>query len=158
MGTRSGDVDPGALLYLLEQRKIAAQAMNTLLNKESGLLGISGTSGDMRDLLDKAPKDIRAAEAVDLFCYRAKKYIGAYAAVLGGLDLLVFAGGIGEHAPEIRERICHGLDFLGIRLDAPRNQSNAALISLEGAVRVRIIKTDEDQMIMRHMVSVLGWS
>jgi acetate kinase len=158
MGTRSGDVDPGALLYLLEQKKIAAQAMNTLLNKESGLLGISGTSGDMRDLLDKAPKDIRAAEAVDLFCYRAKKYIGAYAAVLGGLDLLVFAGGIGEHAPEIRERICHGLDFLGIRLDALRNQSNAALISLEGAVRVRIIKTDEDQMIMRHMVSVLGWS
>jgi acetate kinase len=159
MGTRSGDVDPGALLYLLEQKKMSPQAADALLNKESGLLGVSGTSGDMRDLLGKAPTDKPAAEAVELFCYRAKKYIGAYAAALGGLDLLVFAGGIGEHAPEIRQRICNGLDFLGIRLDGSRNAVNAPLIShSESQVKVRVIKTDEDRMIMRHVVSTLGWS
>jgi acetate kinase len=159
MGTRSGDVDPGALIYLLEQKKMSSKAVDALLNKESGLLGVSGTSGDMRDLLGKVVTDNRAAEAVDLFCYRAKKYIGAYAAALGGLDLLVFAGGIGEHAPEIRERMCNGLDFLGIRLDGSRNAANAPLIShSQSQVKVRVIKTDEDQMIMRHVISVLGWS
>ena len=157
MATRCGDVDPGALLYLLEQKKISLKTMNALLNKESGLLGISETSADMRELLNRAPKDERAAEAVDLFCYRAKKYIGAYAAILGGLDVLVFAGGIGEHAPAIRERICDGLEFLGIRLDASCNKTNAPLLSLpDSAIKVRVIKTDEDLMIMRHVVSVLG--
>jgi acetate kinase len=157
MGTRSGDLDPGVLLNLLEQKKISAQELNLLLNKESGLLGVSETSGDMRVLLDKMKQDARAGEAVDLFCYRAKKYIGAYAAVLGGLDVLVFAGGIGENAPVIRERICDGLGFLGIRLDAVSNEANAALLSPpESRVKVRVVKTNEDLMIARHVLSTLG--
>jgi acetate kinase len=159
MGTRSGDVDPGALLYLLERDKMSAKELNTLVNKESGLLGVSGTSADMRVLVDNMYEDAGAAEAVDLFCYRAKKYIGAYAAALGGLDVLVFAGGIGENSPIVRKRICDGLDFLGIRLDAPCNEANAALISLpESRVKVRVIKTNEDLMIARHVSSVLGWT
>ena len=159
MATRSGDVDPGALLYLFGNKKMSAKDLSTLVNKESGLLGVSGTSGDMRALLDATDHDARAAEAVDLFCYRAKKYIGAYAAVLGGLDVLVFAGGIGEHAPVVRKRICDGLEFLGIRLDASSNESNAALISPpESRVKVRVIKTNEDLMIVRHVVSTLGWT
>ena len=159
MGTRSGDADPGLLLYLLEQEKMSAKEMSTMLNKESGLLGVSGTSGDMRNLLDKMQQDSRAVEAVELFCYRAKKYVGAYAAVLGGLDVLVFAGGIGERAPVVRKGICDGLDFLGIRLDAANNEANAALISSPASgVRVRVIKTNEDLMIVRHVLSTLGWT
>lgn len=159
MGTRSGDVDPGVLLYLLEHKKISAKEMNTLLNEESGLLGVSGASGDIRVLLDTMHQDARAWEALDLFCYRAKKYIGAYAAVLGGLDVLVFAGGIGEHAPLARKRICDDLDFLGICLDTPCNEANSALISSpESRVKVRVIKTNEDLMIVRHVLSALGWT
>ena len=159
MGTRSGDIDPGLLLYLLEQKKMSAKEISKMLNKSSGLLGVSGTSADMRVLLDKMEQDAPSGEAVDLFCYRAKKYIGAYAAVLGGLDILVFAGGIGENAPKVRERICDGLHFLGIRLDALGNEANAPLISSsESTVRVRVIKTNEDLMIVRHVLSVLGWT
>ncbi len=159
MSTRSGDVDPGALLYLRQNNKMSAEEMTTLLNKESGLLGVSGTSGDMRALLDKIPQDTQAAEAVDLFCYRVKKYIGAYAAVLGGLDILVFAGGIGEHAPLVRQQICGSLEFLGIQVDAQLNAANAAVISHSaGRVKVRIIETNEEQVIVRHVVSVLGWA
>jgi acetate kinase len=159
MGTRSGDVDPGLLLYLLEQEKMSAKEMSTMLNKASGLLGVSGTSGNMRNLLEKMPQDSRAGEAVELFCYRAKKYIGAYAAVLGGLDVLVFAGGIGERAAAVRKGICDGLDFLGIRLDAQSNEANAGLISSPASgVRVRVIKTNEDLMIVRHVLSTLGWT
>jgi acetate kinase len=159
MSTRSGDVDPGVLLYLLEQKEMAAKEMNTLMNKESGLLGVSGTSGDMKALLDKMQQDVRAREAVDLFCYRAKKYIGAYAAVLGGLDVLVFAGGIGERAPAVRKQICDDLDFLGIRLDVQNNEANAAVISPpQSRVRVRVIRTNEDLMIARHVRSTLGWT
>ena len=159
MATRSGDVDRGALLYLLERDNMSPKEMSMLVNKESGLLGVSGTSADMRDLLDKMSQDARAAEAVDLFCYRAKKYIGAYAAALGGLDVLAFAGGIGEHAPEVRKRICEGLEFLGISVDASRNEANAALISPpEGRVKVRVIETNEDLMIVRHVLSALGWT
>lgn len=159
MGTRSGDVDPGLLLYLLLQKKMSAKEMSTMLNKESGLLGVSGTSGDMRNLLEKMRQDSRAGEAVELFCYRAKKYIGAYASVLGGLDVLVFAGGIGERAAVVRKRICDGLDFLGIRLDAASNEANAALISSPASgVKVRVIKTNEDLMIVRHVLSTLGWT
>jgi acetate kinase len=110
----------------------------------------------MRDLLEKASQDVRAADAVDLFCYRTKKYLGAYAAVLGGLDGLVFTGGIGERAPAIRERICEGLDFLGIRLDAALNGANAPIISSgESRVNVRVIETNEDLMLVRHVVAVL---
>jgi acetate kinase len=159
MATRSGDVDPGALLYLRAHNKMSAEEMATLLNKESGLLGVSGTSGDMRVLLEKIPQDTQAAEAVELFCYRVKKYIGSYAAVLGGLDMLVFAGGIGEHAPLVRQQICEGLEFLGVRLDSPGNAANAAVISHpDGRVKVRIIETNEELMIVRHVVSALGWT
>lgn len=157
MSTRSGDVDPGLLLYLLAQEKMSSKEVNTLLNKESGLAGVSGTSADMRDLLGKVSHDARAADAVELFCYRAKKYLGAYAAVLGGLDVLVFTGGIGEHAPTVRERICSGLEFLGICLDSSRNEANAPLISSsDSRVSVRVIQTDEDRMIVRHVIAVLG--
>ena len=157
MSTRSGDVDPGLLLYLVAQEKMSSKEVNTLLNKESGLAGVSGTSADMRDLLGKVSHDARAADAVELFCYRAKKYLGAYAAVLGGLDVLVFTGGIGEHAPIVREGICSGLEFLGICLDPSLNEANAPLISSsDSRVNVRVIKTDEDRMIVRHVIAVLG--
>jgi acetate kinase len=146
-------------VYLLEEKKISPREMNKLLNKESGLLGVSETSGDMRTLLGKMQEDSRAEEAVDLFCYRAKKYIGAYAAALGGLDVLVFAGGIGENAPEIRRRICHGLDYLGVHLEGARNEANAEVISAaESRVKMRVIKTNEEAMIVRHTVSTLEWT
>src|SRR5208282_1062759 len=120
---------------------------------QSELLVVSGTTGDMRDLLEKAKQDSHAAEAIDLFCYRAKKYIGAYAGALGGLDALVFTGGIGERAPAIRERICTGLHFLGIRLDAAQNAANAPVISAaDSRVNVRVIQTNEDLMIVQHVI------
>jgi acetate kinase len=157
MGTRSGDIDPGALIYLLEQEKMSPAAVDHCLNKESGLLGVSESSADMRDLIAKASSDSRAAEAVDLFCYRAKKYLGAYAAALGGFDILVFTAGIGERAPLIRERICAGLEFLGIQLDRARNGENAAVISSpQSRVKVRVIQTNEELMIVRHVRAVLG--
>ena len=157
MSARSGDVDPGLLLYLLAEKKMSAKEAGTLLNKQSGLLGVSGATGDMRELLEKTKQDPHAAEAIDLFCYRAKKYIGAYAAALGGLDALVFTGGIGERAAAIRERICSGLDFLGIGLDAARNATNAPIISSpDSRVNVRVIQTNEDSMIVQHVITVLG--
>jgi len=157
MSARSGDVDPGLLLYLLAQKKMSAKAAAALLNKQSGLLGVSGITGDMRTLLEKAARDPHAAEAIDLFCYRAKKYVGAYAAALGGLDTLVFTGGIGERAPAIRARICSGLEFLGIEIDAAHNQANAPVISATNSrVNVRVIQTNEDLMIVQHVKTVLG--
>src|SRR5271163_3971587 len=157
MSARSGDVDPGLLLNLLAERKMPAKETGTLLNKKSGLLGVSGSTGDMRELLEKEKQDPHAAEAIDLFCYRAKKYIGAYAAALGGLDALVFTGGIGEHAPAIREHICNGLDILGIRLDGKANAANAPVISsADSRVNVRVIQTNEDLMIVQHVIAVLA--
>src|SRR5271169_6308183 len=157
MSARSGDVDPGLLLNLLAERKMPAKETGTLLNKKSGLLGVSGSTGDMRELLEKEKQDPHAAEAIDLFCYRAKKYIGAYAAALGGLDALVFTGGIGERAPAIRERICSGLDFLGIRLEGKQNEANAPVISTkESRVNVRVTQTNEDLMIVQHVKTVLA--
>src|SRR5271154_5374990 len=157
MSTRSGDVDPGLLLYLLAEKKMSAQEAGALLNKQSGLLGVSGSTGDMRTLLEKSAQDSHAAEAIDLFCYRSKKYVGAYAAALGGLDALVFTGGIGERAAAIRERICRGLEFLGIRLDRARNAANAPVISADdSSVNVRVIQTNEDLMIVQHVIAVLG--
>ena len=127
-----------------------------MVNHESGLLGVSETSSDMRDLLAREAQDVRAAEAVALFCYQAKKWIGAFAAALGGLDTLVFAGGIGENAPPIRARICDGLGFLGIELDEARNAENAAVISADGSrVTVRVIRTDEELMIARSVCRIL---
>ncbi len=117
MSTRSGDLDPGLVLYLASTEGFDTKRLNKMVNFESGLLGISETSSDMHDLLKKEKEDIRAAEAVALFCYQVKKWIGAFAASLGGLDALVFAGGIGENAPVVRDRICDGLGFLGIKLE-----------------------------------------
>jgi acetate kinase len=159
MGTRSGDVDPGVIFYLLDQDKMTSADLNNCLNKQSGLLGVSGSSEDMRDLLEKSSHDEHAAEAVEIFCYRARKYIGSYAAALGGVDLLVFAGGIGEKAPEVRLKICQELEFLGIRLDSQRNQSNESVISsVSSRVKVRIVETNEDLTIVRHVLKALGRS
>jgi len=156
MGTRSGDLDPGLAWYLARTEKMAAEQFNELINFQCGLLGVSETSSDMHDLLGYETRDVRAAEAIALFCYQIKKWIGAYAAALGGLDTLVFTGGIGENAPTIRERICDGLGFLGIELDAMRNTQHASLISSDaGRVSVRVIHTDEELMIAKSVARVL---
>jgi acetate kinase len=150
MATRSGDLDPGIAAHLARTEGMTAQRFYDMANRESGLLGISETSGDMRDLLAAEATDVRSAEAVGYFCYQAKQRIGAYAAALGGLDTLVFAGGIGENAAPVRERICSGLGFLGIELDLTRNAVNDDVISSSTAkVPVRIIRTDEELMIAR---------
>ena len=157
MSTRSGDLDPGVAAYLERTEGMSTKKFHDMVNHDSGLLGVSETSSDMRDLLSRESHDIRAAEAVALFCYQAKKWIGAYAAALGGLDTLVFAGGIGENAPPVRARICEGLGFLGIRLDESRNTGQAAVISTgDSQVAVRVIKTDEEVMIARSVCRVLG--
>ena len=151
MGTRSGDLDPSVPLFLLEEWGLTVTEVSDLVNKQAGLLGVSGTSADMRDLLDREASDPRAAEAIALFCYGAKKFLGALAAALGGLDALVFTGGIGEHAGLVRERVCEGLAFLGIRLDRGRNAAHAPVISSDAAaVTVRVVPTDEDLMVARH--------
>jgi len=150
MGTRPGDLDPGVAWYIIKSEQLTSKQFNNLINRESGLLGISETSSDMHDLLALETKDIRAAEAVSLFCYQARKCIGAFAAALGGLDTLVFAGGIGENAPVIRSRICEGLEFLGIELDEKQNVANAPVISAKkGKAVVRVIHTDEERMIAK---------
>jgi acetate kinase len=153
MSTRSGDLDPGLAPYLARTENMSTKQFYEMVNHKSGLLGVSETSSDMRDLLDDEKKDVRAAEAVALFCYQAKKWIGAYAAALGGLDTLVFAGGIGENSPVVRARICEGLDFLGIKLDKTRNAKTAAVISRNSSrVTVRVIRTDEELMIARSVL------
>jgi acetate kinase len=157
MSTRSGDLDPGLAPYLERTEGMNGKQFYKMVNHESGLLGISETSSDMRDLLAREAGDIRAAEAVAFFCYQAKKWIGAYAAALGGLETLVFAGGIGENAPPVRARICEGLGFLGIRLDQARNAASAAVISTgDSQVAVRVIQTDEEVMIARSVCRVLS--
>ena len=157
MSTRSGDLDPGLAGYLARTENMDAQQFDDLVNRKSGLLGVSETSGDMRDLLRLEAGDPRAADAVDLFCYQVRKWIGAFAAALGGLDILVFAGGIGEQAPAIRARICAGLAFLGIALDPARNDENADVISANGAsVKVCVIRTDEELVIARSAARILG--
>jgi acetate kinase len=156
MGTRCGDVDPGALVYLMKKEGMTPHTLNGLLNKESGLLGLSGYSADMRDLLERESTDPHCAEAIAVFCYQARKFIGAYSAALGGLDTLVFTGGIGEHGSKIRARICNCLEFIGVKLDTDANASHAAVISAAGsAVTVRIMRTNEELMIARHTRGVL---
>lgn len=150
MGTRSGDLDPGLPLYLSRMEGLGAKGFNTLVNFESGLLGMSQTSSDMRVLLAAEAQDSRAAESVAVFCYQAKKWIGAFAAALGGIDTLIFAGGIGENAAPVRARICEGLGFLGLDVDPQRNLAHAGIISGSGSrVTVRVVKTDEAIMIAR---------
>ena len=157
MSTRTGDLDPGLMCYLALTEQMTAMQLQQMVNHASGLLGVSEISSDLRDLLAREADDIRAAEAVGLFCYQAKKWIGSFAAALGGLDTLVFAGGIGENAPLIRERICEGIGFLGIALDNVRNAANASLISAKASpVTVRVIRTDEELMIARSVSRVLG--
>ncbi|MGC0778920.1 MAG: acetate/propionate family kinase [Candidatus Acidiferrum sp.] len=157
MSTRSGDLDPGLVWYLARTEKMSAKQFNEMVNFQSGLLGISETSSDMRDLLDRETQDVRAAEAVALFCYQVKKWIGAFAAALGGLDTLVFAGGIGENAPAVRARICDGLGFLGIGIDEKRNAANEGVISVAASrVAVRVIRTDEERMMAKTVCRVLG--
>ena len=156
MSSRSGDLDPGLVSYLAHTEQMSAAQFQKMVNHESGLLGVSETSADMRDLLERETQDVRAAEAVALFCYQARKWIGAFAAVLGGLDTLVFAGGIGENAPPVRGRICDGLGFLGIELDRERNAKNAPLVSSDTVrVKVRVIRTDEELMIARSVAHLL---
>lgn len=157
MGTRSGDLDPGLMAFMARSEHMTAAQFDHLINRESGLLGVSETSSDMRDLLARETEDVRAAEAVALFCYQAKKCIGAYAAALGGLDTVVFSGGIGEHAPRVRARICQGLGFLGLELHESRNAADATVISADASrVTVRVIRTDEELMIARSACRVLG--
>jgi acetate kinase len=157
MSTRSGDLDPGLVWYLARSEKMSAKQFNEMVNFQSGLLGISETSSDMRDLLEREAQDVRAAEAVALFCYQVKKWVGAFAAALGGLETLVFAGGIGENAPAVRTRICDGLGFLGIELEEKHNLANAGVIASETSrVSVRVIRTDEEWMIASTVCRVLG--
>jgi acetate kinase len=154
MSTRSGDLDPGLVDYLARADGMTAAAFHRMATHESGLLGVSETSADMRDLLAAEGDDVRAAEAVALFCYHARKWIGAFAAALGGVDTLVFAGGIGEHAPSVRRRICDGLGFLGIELDEALNAAAAGVVSTDTSrATVRIIPTDEALMIARSVVA-----
>jgi acetate kinase len=158
MSTRTGDLDPGLVYFLARTERMSAAKFQYMVNHESGLLGVSGTSSDLRDLCASEATDARAAEAADLFCYQVKKWIGSFTAALGGLDTLVFAAGIGENAPLIRQRICDGLGYLGIKLNQKRNAKNALLISPDaGRVKVRVIRTDEELMIARSVCRVLGF-
>jgi acetate kinase len=157
MSTRSGDLDPGLVWYLARTDKMGAKQFNEMVNFQSGLLGVSESSSDMRELLDREAQDVRAAEAVALFCYQIKKWIGSFAAAMGGLDTLAFAGGIGENAHPVRARICEGLGFLGIELEESQNAANAGVISTAASrVDVRVIHTDEELMIARSVCRVLG--
>jgi acetate kinase len=156
MGTRPGDLDPGVAWYMMRSENLTPKQFNNLINHESGLLGVSETSSDMRDLLEHESIDVRAAETVALFCYQARKWIGAFAAALGGLDTLVFAGGIGENCSIIRSRICEGLEFLGIELEEKQNTSDKGVISAAASrVTVRVIRTDEEQMIAHLVFSTM---
>jgi len=159
MGTRSGDLDPGLVWFLAKTEQLDARKWNQLVNFQSGLLGVSETTSDMRELCEREAEDSRAAEAIALFCYQIKKWIGAFAAALGGLDTLVFSGGIGENAPPIRARACEGLGFLGIELEENRNLANQGVISADSShVAVRVIPTDEEKMIARTVCRVLGFT
>jgi acetate kinase len=157
MGTRSGDLDPGLMSYLALTEHLDAAQFQTMVNHESGLLGVAESSADVRDLLDCEDNDSRAREALALFCHQAKKWIGSFAAVLGGVDTLVFAGGIGENAAPLRRRICDGLQFLGIEIDESQNLRNAPRIStVAAAAAVRVIRTDEESVIAELTAGLLG--
>jgi acetate kinase len=157
MGRRTGDLDPGLVAYLSRIEGVTPEDFNRIVNTRSGLLGISETTSDVRDLLELEKTDIRAAEALGVFCYQARKWVGALAVAAGGLDTLVFAGGIGENAPAIRERICCGLEFLGVTLDPDRNAAGGSVISADGsAVTVRVIRTDEELYMAERAAAICG--
>ena len=150
MSTRTGDLDPGVAWYLMQLEKLSTKEFNHLINHESGLLGVSETSSDMRELMEVENTNGHAAVAIELFCYQTKKWIGSFAAVLGGIETLVFSGGIGEHSPEVRSKICDSLNFLGIELDEFKNMNNEGVISAQASkVTVRVITTNEEIMIAR---------
>ncbi|MGC1878835.1 MAG: acetate/propionate family kinase [Rhabdochlamydiaceae bacterium] len=156
MSTRSGDLDPGLVWYLARTDGFDAKRFNEMVNFKSGLLGIAETSSDMHDLLKAEETDVRAAEAIALFCYQVKKWIGSFAAALGGLDTLVFSGGIGENAPSVRARICDGLEFLGIEIEEKQNNANESVISSDRSrIAVRVIRTDEEWMIAKTVYRAL---
>ena len=150
MGTRTGDLDPGVAWYMMEIKKMNASKFNHLINHEAGLLGVSETTSDMQELLRRKETDSRAAEAIDLFCYHVKKCIGSFIAVLGGIDTLVFTGGIGENSSAVRSSICNGLNYAGIKIDGEKNKTNAFDISANGSVKVLVIQTDEELVIARN--------
>jgi acetate kinase len=167
MGTRTGDLDPGVVLHLMGEsppdyqsprhRRQGQRDLETLVNERSGLLGVSGTTSDMKTLLERSPPDPRAALAVEMFCYVARKFVGALATTLGGIDALVFTGGIGERAAPVRERICDGLGHLGMAIDPARNARSEACISQDSsACRVLVVPTDEERMIARHTARIVG--
>jgi acetate kinase len=157
MSTRSGDLDPGVLLYLSRARGFSLAQLDEAVNHRGGLLGISQSSADVRELLAARRHDPKAREAIDIFCYQIRKFIGAYAAVLGGLDLLVFTGGIGEHSAEIRAQICEGLEFLGIQVDLTRNAAGEMVVSpLDCRATVRAMATHEEAMIARQVRDLLA--
>lgn len=152
MGTRSGDLDPGVMLYLLRSAGLSVTDLDDAINRDGGLLGISESSSDVRDLLAAASTDSRAEDAIAVFCYQTAKFIGAYSAALGGIDALVLTGGIGERSPEIRARICEKLEFLGLHIDPVLNGRNASTISaVQSRVMVRTVKTREEVMVARHV-------
>ena len=158
MATRCGDLDPGVLLYLQREDGMLLEALNHMLSQESGLLGLSGVSADMRALL--ASSESQARLAVDLYCYRARKYVGAYLAVLGGADAIVFGGGVGEHAPEIRARILQGLEWTGIALDATRNLSalgiETRISHTDSPVALWVLPVDEAAILAKEALTLLG--
>ena len=157
MGTRSGDLDPGVAWYLMQVEKLTPKEFNDLINHQSGLLGISATTSDMKEIIKNKNTDTRSAEAFELFCYQAKKFIGAYIAALEGLDTLIFSGGIGEHSPAVRSQICDGLEFLGIELCEIKNMNNEDIISCATSkITVRVIKTNEQLMIAKMVCNVLN--
>jgi acetate kinase len=155
MSTRTGELDPGIIVYLLKTRGYNPDELNELLNKKSGLLGISGISPDMTDLLAKEKTESSAALAIEVFCYQARKAIGALAASLGGCDTLVFTAGMGENSPEIRERIVEGLGFLGLEIDREKNKENSPVIS-KGPVQIRAIKTNEELMLVKQTWRIIS--
>jgi acetate kinase len=156
MGTRSGDLDPGILIYLLNEKGVSPGSLNEMLNMHSGLLGVSGRGSDMKFLLDNETKSVDIAEAIYLFCYQAKKFLGSLCAALGGIDTLVFTGGIGENSPVIRKRICDELTFLNIHLDPIKNESNKVIISSDGVpTTIRVMRTNEELMIARHTHNIV---
>jgi acetate kinase len=155
MGTRSGDLDPGLLVYLLDAGN-TARDVERIVNRESGLLGVSGTTSDMRTILERRSADQHAALAFEMFSYQARKSIGALSAVLGGIDTLVFTGGIGQNAAPVRERICSGLEFLGVHVDRARSRESREVISPDGSpCVVRVVPTDEELVIARHARRIL---
>jgi acetate kinase len=156
MGTRSGDLDPGVLIHVMRAKSYGADELDELANHQAGLLGVSGLSPDMKTLLEQREHEPNAAQAVELFCYQLRKHIGALTAVLGGLDTLVFTGGIGERAAPVRWEVCRGLAYLGVDLDPEQNAAHAEVISMPGSVcTVRVIPTNEDLMIARHTRTLL---